>query len=190
MESDLFEEIQVAPKHNPGGKVRLAIDAGTKSTAVFGGLSDEYRYRLCRTWDPTKPHAMFVMMNPSTADPQADDPTVAKCGRFARTWGYGGIYVGNTFAYRATDKKRLRLIADPIGPDNDKHLLAMAKLAAVVVFAYGQPGHRTLGPRGLAVAQLLLKAGIEPHVLKLSKTGIPVHPLYLLETLTPVVWNC
>jgi hypothetical protein len=26
----------------------------------------------------------------------------------------------DTFAYRATDKKRLRLIADPIGPENDK----------------------------------------------------------------------
>jgi hypothetical protein len=130
------------------------------------------------------------MMNPSTADPHADDPTVAKCGRFARAWGYGGICVGNTFAYRATDKKHLRLVADLIGPDNDKHLVAMAKSAHIVVFAYGQPGHRTLAPRGPAVAKLLIeKAGITPHVMKLSKQRIPMHPLYLLESLEPVVWQ-
>jgi len=104
MKSDLFEENQVATKHDPGGKVRLAVSPGIRSMAVFGGASDEYRYRLCRTWDATKPHAMFVMMNPSTAYPLVDDPTVAKCGRFARAWGYGGLYVGNTFAYRATDQ--------------------------------------------------------------------------------------
>ena len=176
--------------HDPGGKVRLALAHDVKSTAKFGGPGDCYRYRLKRTWDASKPHAMFVMMNPSTADPFVDDPTVAKCGRFARAWGYGGLYVGNTFAYRATDKKHLRLIPDPIGPDNDKHLIAMAKRADLVLFAYGQPGHRTLEPRGLAVAKLLIeKAGITPHVFKLSKQGIPVHPLYLLETLKPVVWQ-
>jgi hypothetical protein len=44
------------------------------------------------------------MMNPSTADPLVDHPTVAKFGRYARAWGCGGLHVGNTFAYRATDK--------------------------------------------------------------------------------------
>ena len=187
---ELFEEPHMVAKHDPGGKVRLALSVGVKGKAVFGGPSDCYRYRLSRTWDKKKPHAMFVMMNASTADPLVDDPTVAKCGRFAHAWGYGGIYVGNTFAYRATDKKHLRLVADPIGPDNDQHLVAMAKASHIVVFAYGQPGHRTLGPRGQLVARLLMeKAGITPHILKLSKGGIPTHPLYLLESLEPVVWQ-
>lgn len=115
---------------------------------------------------------MFVMMNPSTADPLVDDPTVANCGRYARAWGYGGLHVGNTFAYRATDKKRLRQVADPVGPDNNRHLVAMAKEAALVVFAYGQPVHRTLAPRGVEVARLLRSEGVNPHVLALSKTGV------------------
>jgi hypothetical protein len=133
---------------------------------------------------------MWVMMNPSNADLHIDDSTVAKCGRYARAWGYGGILVGNTFAYRATNKRHLRLVADPIGPDNDKHLVAMARRAHIVIFAYGQPGHRTLAPRGIAVAELLIQeAGITPHVLELSKRGIPVHPLYLVESLQPVVWQ-
>jgi len=88
-----------------------------------------------------------------------------------------------------TDKRRLRLIADPIGPDNDKHLIAMAKLAAIVIFAYGQPGHRTLRERGPLLAKILVSRGIKPHVLKLSKSGTPWHPLYLLETTKPVVWK-
>jgi hypothetical protein len=95
---------------------------------------------------------------------------------------YGGLFVSNTFAYRAIDKKHLRLVADPIGPDNDKHLVALAKNAHIVVFANGQPGHRTLAPRGISVAQLLVnKAGIVPHVLKLSNKGIATHPLYSLK---------
>ena len=186
---NLFAMAGIPQRHDPGGKVRLALSRDVKSSAVFGGPDDCYRYRLVRTWDETKPHAMFIMMNPSTADPMVDDPTVAKCGRFARTWGYGGIYVGNTFAYRATDKKRLRLIADPVGPDNDKHLIAMAKLAAIVIFAYGQPGQKTLKSRGALLAKIFIDRGIKPHVLKLSNDGTPCHPLYLPETLKPVVWK-
>jgi hypothetical protein len=47
--------------------------------AKFGGKNKEYRYPLSRIWDVNKPHALFVLMNPSTADCSSDDPTVAKC---------------------------------------------------------------------------------------------------------------
>jgi hypothetical protein len=190
-QADLFNETQMpSKKHDPGGKVRLALKHAINSTAVFGGPSDCYRYRLTRSWDAEKPHAMFVMMNPSTADPQADDPTVAKCGRFARAWQYGGIFVGNTFAYRATDQKRLMKGPDPVGPENDTHLIEMAKEAAIVIFSSGQPCHATLRPRGLALARLLMKEeGVTPHTLRLAKNGTPWHPLYLPETLKPVVWQ-
>jgi hypothetical protein len=187
---ELFPEPNMKPKHDPGGKVRLALTLDVKSSAIFGGPGDCYRYRLVRTWDDAKPHVMFVMMNPSTADPLVDDPTVAKCGRFARAWGYGGIFVGNTFAYRATDQKRLMQVADPVGPDNDRHLIEMARAAAVVVFTYGKPKHPSLRARGPALAKLLMeKAGVRPHTLRLSIDGTPWHPLYLKETLKPVVWK-
>ena len=95
------------PAHDPGGKVKLALKAGITGTAEFGGKNEEYRYRLTRTWDDAKPYALFVLMNPSEATPDINDPTVAKCCRFAAAWGYGGIFVANTFAYRCTDQKRL-----------------------------------------------------------------------------------
>lgn len=176
--------------HNPGGKVRRALHDGVTGTAVFGGKAREYRYRLSRTWDETKPHVFFVMMNPSTADPCVDDPTIAKCCKFARAWGYGGIYVGNTFAYRATDQRRLIEVADPIGPENDEHLIAMSKKAAVVIFAYGKPKYRVLQSRGLALARILIeRANVTPNVLRLGENGVPCHPLYLPQTLTPVEWK-
>jgi hypothetical protein len=178
----------IPQKHDPGAKVRLAIPHDVKSSsAVFGGPNKCYRYQLRRTWDETKlPHAMFIMMNPSKADLKEDDRSVAKCYRFAKKWGgYGGIYVGNAFAYRATDKKRLRGIANPVGPDNDKHLIEMAKLAEIVIFAYGQPGHRKLKDRGRLLAKTLIDKGVKPYVLKLSKDGTPCHPLYLRKDLEP-----
>jgi hypothetical protein len=61
-----------------------------------------YRYRLWRMWD-RRPHCCFVMLNPSTADELANDPTVERCERRARAWGYGGLEVANVFAWRSTD---------------------------------------------------------------------------------------
>lgn len=100
---------------------------------------------------------MFVLMNPSTANSFSDDPTVAKCCRFAQAWGYGGILLGNTFAYRATDQSRLVEVADPISPDNDTHIIAMVKEASIVVFAYGKPKYQSLRARGKELARLLLE---------------------------------
>jgi hypothetical protein len=179
------------PKHDPGGKVRLALSPDVKSSPpVFGGPGDCYRYTLDRTWDETKPRAMFIMMNPSNADEKWDDRSVAKCQRFARTWrDYGGIYVGNTFAYRKTDQKKLVEVSDPVGLDNDAHILKMARKAKIVIFAYGKPRHRDLRSRGREVAEMLVKNGIQPHFLKLCKDGTPWHPLYLSKNLKPRPWK-
>ncbi len=174
--------------HDPGGKVRQKLASDVVTTALFGGSANEFRYRLSRRWGPGAP-VLFIMMNPSTADLEVDDPTVAKCGRLARRWGYGCLTVGNTFAYRATAQSRLAEVPDPIGPENDRHLLDMAREAAITVFAYGTPKHKMLRSRGPDVARMIRATGIEPRVLKLSKDGIPYHPLYLSEGLLPFVWN-
>lgn len=178
-------------EHDPGGLVRTKLTDDTMGTAIFGGLNNEYRYRLGRTWQPDGDKVMFVMMNPSTADPLVNDPTVAKCCRLAKKWGFSGLNVGNTFAYRATDQSRLLEVDDPIGPDNEYHLIEMAKEVALVVFAYGTPKQTSLWNRGTEVVNLLKKeAGIQPTVLKLSeKNNRPWHPLYIPETIIPVLWN-
>lgn len=50
------------------------------------------------------------MLNPSTADAEIDDPTITRCIGFAKSWGFGGLMVGNLWAYRATDPKELKKI--------------------------------------------------------------------------------
>ena len=176
--------------HNVGG-ITFNLKDGTTGHCVLGGKNLEYRYSLERYWGDGEDRIMFVMMNPSTATETQDDPTVAKCVRFAKKWGYRGLYVGNTFAYRATDQKRLAEVEDPVGPDCMKHLAQMATLSDCVVFAYGTPQVKSLLPRGLEVVrELQHRAGIQPYVLRLTeKTGRPYHPLYLPESLTPQEWN-
>lgn len=167
-------------EHDPGGRVRLKLAAGVEGKAIFGGSASEYRYQLSRIWGYGSVVA-FILMNPSTADPMIDDPTVAKCGRFARKWGFQGLLIGNTFAYRATDQMRLLEVQDPIGPENDEHIMSIARSADLVVFGYGKPRHKALRARGPQVARNLLAAGITPHVLRLSADRTPHHPLYLPE---------
>ena len=41
-----FGDLNLESKHDPGGKVRQELPDGTSGTAVFGGGSLEYRYRL------------------------------------------------------------------------------------------------------------------------------------------------
>ena len=122
--------------------------------SLFGGERNEYRYTLERDWGGVFGTVLFVMMNPSCADLDCDDATVSKCIRYVRRWGFDRLLVGNTFAYPATDQKRLLEVEDPVGPENDQHLLAMATLADQVVFAYGLPHAklRSRGSRGGAAA--------------------------------------
>jgi hypothetical protein len=172
----LFEELAV--QHDPGGRVRRSLALGVKGSALFGGDQKQYRYVLRRTWNTQLPAFMFLMMNPSTADISVDDPTVARCQAFARRWGGGSIYVTNTFAYRATDQRDLLAASDPIGPDNDRHILATARRVTQIIVAYGQP-HRDLRQRGLDVCSLLRHNGHKLHALKLNADGSPRHPLYI-----------
>src|SRR5262249_26275901 len=100
----------------------------------------KFRYSLSRTWNPKLASVMFVGLNPSTADEQEDDPTVRRCIGFARKWKFGGVILVNLFAYRTTDPSGLLEAADPIGPANDRHILASARGAGCIVLAWGTRG--------------------------------------------------
>src|SRR4051794_1235729 len=100
----------------------------TTPTAMETGpavLSDDrvYRYSLSRTWSPTKGAVTFIGLNPSTADENELDPTLRRIVGFAHAWGYGTFHMANLFAFRATDPVAMRAAPEPVGPDNDEHLL-------------------------------------------------------------------
>ena len=177
-----------APAHDPGGKTMIALPPGVRGDWVISPCK-RYRYELIRVWNESLPILLMIGMNPSTADPNFDDPTINKGRRYAISWGFGTMLMGNVFAYRATDQKRLLEVSDPIGPDNDKHLLAMTDRAELILFAYGSPD-KSLLYRGPQVARMLAQRHAHKlHVLELSKYGVPKHPLYLKSFLKPIPWS-
>ncbi len=156
------------------------------STAVYSDC-ESYRYSLTRVWDAAGPRALFIMLNPSTATEIQNDPTIERCERRARVLGFGGFEVANIFAFRATDPRVMRAATDPVGPDNDRLLLAGAARADTVIAAWGVHGAH-LG-RGVMVAQRLRDAGVVLHQLGLTKDGHPRHPLYLPYAAQPAPWD-
>lgn len=146
-----------------------------------------YRYALARSWSDAPP-LTFVMLNPSTADAELDDPTIRRCIGFARREGLGGIRVVNLYALRATNPAALKSAADPVGPENDEHIVWALTSAlgsdAPVVAAWGALAEDS---RARAVFHL---AGLEfPwQALGFTKGGRPRHPLYLRGDAPLVPW--
>src|SRR5690606_26308046 len=100
----------------------------------------KYRYELRRVWDDKKPLVLFIGLNPSTADADSDDNTSRVCVNYAKRWGYGGVLLGNLFAFRSTDSSALYTAADPVGPDNDSWIKKLQAEAEIVVCAWSAAG--------------------------------------------------
>ena len=149
-----------------------------KKNAVLSDCG-RYRYALWRIWEECLPVVMFIGLNPSTADATRDDPTVRRCVDFARRWGYGGLSIGNLFAYRTSHPRQLMTAEDPVGPDNDDWLLRLNAQAQLTVAAWGDNG--TYRGRHHAVIRMFPRL----YCLKMSSQGNPRHPLYLAANLQP-----
>ncbi|MBA4350725.1 MAG: hypothetical protein C0427_05695 [Rhodobacter sp.] len=156
------------------------------STAVYSSC-EAYRYLLTRVWNPEEEKALFVMLNPSTATEVQNDPTVERCERRARALGFGAFRVTNIFAFRATDPRVMRAVADPIGPGNDAAIADSAQgWADRIICAWGTHGAH-LG-RGAQVERLLRATGRPLFTLGLSQGGHPKHPLYIGYDRQPELW--
>lgn len=154
-----------------------------------------YRYLLWREWRGThnpqhwrwhgkpgeygEPRAcLFIMLNPSTADAEKDDPTIRRCVNFTKAWKYERLEVVNLFAYRSSKPEELlRLTHDANieGDDNSRIVTKHAAQAGVIICAWGAYGSYL--KQGEAVLGWL------PHAprfcLGTTKSGEPKHPLYV-----------
>lgn len=145
----------------------------------------QFRYRLWRRWSSNVNPITFIMLNPSTADAEQDDPTIRKCIGFAKRLGQGAIEVVNLYAYRATKPAELKAAGWPKGPENDRHILDACKDSRdAVICAWGANARGMDRPR--AVLDLLRTSGIRPMALALTDDGIPRHPLYIPYDAAPV----
>jgi hypothetical protein len=134
-----------------------------------------HRYLLTRSWSAA-PLMTWLLLNPSTADAFADDPTIRRCAGFAKREGCGGIQVLNLYGLRATDPHDLWDSAgagvDPVGASNDV-IIADRVRSGLVVAGWGNHGAR----RGRQVARQLTAAGVDLLCLGVTGSGQPIHPL-------------
>lgn len=148
----------------------------------------KYRYRLTRRWGSRSDlYALWVMLNPSTADSETDDPTIRRCVAFSKSWGYHGLMVVNKFAFRATNPKALLVPEDPVGPLNDAWLREAALQCQIIICAWGKPGG-TILPSALfpSIADSL---GFSFYCLGINLDGSPKHPLYLAASTPLGTWR-
>ena len=136
-----------------------------------------YRYALWRIWNEAKPFWMMVLLNPSTATEEANDPTITRCIVRAQRGGAGGLVVVNAGAIRETDADKACRAADPIGPLNSQWIHSLAPTCQLHIAGWGPMASRFDGDR--IVFDLFRTMGLTLHALKLNKDGSPAHPLYL-----------
>ena len=167
-------------------------DLFTQSGATFSDCR-KWRYKLWRIWDTTIKPMNVIALNPSTADERLNDPTITRCITRATAGGYGGLIMTNIFAFRATDPRVMKAYPEPIGPDNDAHLIDAANSAGIVIAAWGTHGEQRnpkrpdLDRRGQKVLELL--RDIDIFALRFTKAGGPSHPLYLPAALQPIIFR-
>jgi len=152
-----------------------------------------YRYRLERdlgalTGGKT---IAFIMVNPSTADAETDDPTIRKVKGFAQRMGASRVIVGNLFAFRATDVKALNTAADPVGPYGGSYLRNIMREADIVVVAWGASAKLPprLRSRWMQVVELAETYGIPLMCLGTAKDGHPLHPCMIGYERPVVEWR-
>lgn len=139
-----------------------------------------HRYTLLHTWDELLGdgrHAMWIGLNPSTADEHDLDPTLRRIRAFTAREGLSGFVMTNLFAFRATDPRAMKAAEDPVGPENDRWIRRVARGAALIVAAWGTHGE-FLG-RDRQVLALLRAVGRPVWCLGRTREGYPRHPLYV-----------
>ena len=156
------------------------VDLFAASSAIISPC-ETYRYRLERD-GPGIGQTTVIMVNPSTADAVENDATIRKLLGFGRHYDWGRIVVGNLFAYRSKDVKALATSADPVGPDNDGHLMDMMREADRLVVAWGPAAKLPQRLRGRYRGILEIAHMVSRRPMSIgapAKDGHPRHPLLL-----------
>jgi hypothetical protein len=155
------------------GMTTAVLPGLERGSAVFSPCG-RYRYELHRApWGPG-PHLLILGANPSYATAEDDDHTIRKDIGFARRWGFGSLSKGNVFAFISTDPAGMYAAEDPVGPDNDRHIVEMALNADAIWCAWGDIG--LYRDRDVQVFKLLAGGPVPFFCIGTTKRGSPLHP--------------
>lgn len=156
------------------------LDLLSRGSAVFSPCGT-WRYRLDREVQDAGLVAAFFGVNGATADADEEDHTTMKWRGFSIRNNFRRYIAGNPFAFCATDVRKLATAADPVGPDNARHLAEIIAEADVLVPCWGDRGKvpRALRHHLDRLADTLFAAGKPICIFGLTKGGDPKHPLML-----------
>lgn len=129
----------------------------------------------------------FLMLNPSTADQNVNDPTVRRVVQYAKDWGFSDVTVLNLFAYRSTDPDKLldMGLANSIGPKNDRYIEDVVAKSSRIVVAWGRTFQQEEVFRARVRAVVRMLAHKTVLTLGLNDDGSPKHPLYVEKSVVP-----
>lgn len=168
----------------------VAVVGESAKSAIISPCG-RYRYRLERQCEGDG-QTTIIMVNPSTADADNDDPTIRRLIGFGNRYQWGRIVIGNLFAFRSTDVRVLENQTDAVGPDNDAHLLDMLREADRLVVAWGPKGKlpRRLRTRYRRILEMAHTTSRRPMSIgKPAKDGHPCHPLMLAYSTELQPWS-
>ncbi len=165
-------------------------------------ISDDglYRFALGRQWATPVDGgriAVFIMLNPSTADDEEDDPTIRRCIGFAEREGCDGLVVVNLSPFRSTDPTGIGDRVEPgeVNARNSREIREAFDLArssgGIVIAAWGAAVE---GSPKLATRVSMIRATARSVDLGLcalgtpTKDGHPRHPLYLAGDAPLYAW--
>ena len=133
---------------------------------------------------------MWIGLHPSPVDDVNRDPTLRRIEAFSSRLGYTAFVVTNLFALRTLRPLELVTAEDPIGPENDAVLRAVAKSSHGIVACWGSNG--SLQRRDDRVTEMLRNTTSKPlQSLSRNGDGSPKHPLYVRwdTVLTAYPWQ-
>ena len=150
-----------------------------------------YRFSLTRQWDDDKPNLVFLMLNPSTADSEQDDPTIRRCIGFAEREDRGGIIVVNLYPLRTPSP---RVLFEQVGSIEERAWTKnVMKIAAVgpgsIVCAWGSNGSQKFMHECVLLGTRSLLREADLKCLGTDKNGNPRHPLYLKKDAKLIEWR-
>ena len=146
----------------------LSINNNILRKAKFS-IDKKHRYELSRHWDLNKSDILFIMLNPSIANEDIDDPTIKRLISFTREFKYGGFFVANLFTYITPYSKTLDTSIG-LTKLNLKTIKNLVNKVDEVIYAWGN---------SIKEPQELKNLVKNPKCFGKNLNGTPKHPLYL-----------
>lgn len=174
-----FSTLSEIKKQKQKGKKCFVFDIGrfenlfdNNSGAEFS-ICGKYRYKLWRIWDESKPLAMCIGLNPSTANANKNDQTINYLIKMLRILGYGGFYMTNLFAWISSNPDDLLTCADALG-DNENKLKEVETICQEVIVCWGN----------FKQAEQRIKEVLpnypQAKCFGTTQSGRPLHPLAMM----------